>query len=269
MQNELSEALEVALSIAREAGEVIREAFLRPKDVIHKGAVDLVTETDKAVEKLVISRLQERFPTHLFLGEETTEKEVITNEPTWCIDPIDGTTNFVHRYPFSAVCIALCIDKTPVVGVVHNPILGETFYAAKGQGAFLNGKPLSVSPTTELSQAVVATNIGYDRTEKGIDFTLGNLRALLLRSVRAVRLCGSAALGVCDVAVGRVDAYYEWGVRSWDIAAAVCIAREAGAVAMDPSLQELDLTSRRVLVCCSTKLGESMSRVLCHKHPTL
>jgi len=153
-QSQYDSYLNTAKEFALEAGKMIEEAFITVKVIKHKegyvdqqSSVDLVTETDTKVEKFLIENISKRYPDHMFLAEESYKggRYEFTEKPTWIIDPIDGTTNFVHRYPFVCVSIALAINKIVVVGVVHNPILKETFSAVTGKGAFLNNKQIYVS----------------------------------------------------------------------------------------------------------------------------
>jgi len=241
-----------ATEVAIDAGKKIRPAFYSEKVITSKeGHVDLVTETDKEVERFVISSLRESFPDHLFLGEETHsgESEAVADNPTWVIDPIDGTTNFIHRFPFLCISIALCINKAVVLGVVYNPVLEEMFTAVKGEGAFLNGRPISISSASHVYEAVVCTNVGYDRTPQGTTFMLGMLHTLLSQKVQSIRMGGSAALDMCNVACGRVDAFYEFGIHVWDIAAGSLIVCEAGGIVLDPVHSRDDITCRRVIAC--------------------
>ena len=142
-----------------------------------------MTETDKACEELILGRLRAAFPAHCFIGEEETAAAggvlpAITDAPTWMVDPLDGTTNFVHRFPFSCVCVGLAVGKQPVVGVVHCPILKETFHAARGKGAFLNGERIEVSRTSEAQKALVATEIGVARDPAVMDNIMRRVRAV-------------------------------------------------------------------------------------------
>lgn len=185
------------------------------------------------MESFIIGSIKTAYPTHQVLAEESFDGEFynLTDAPTWIIDPVDGTTNFVHRflflslltnifrYPFVAVCIGLAINKIPVVGVVFNPIINELYHAVKGQGAFLNGERIHVSDVKRIDQSVIATNIGYDRTVEGIDFITGNVKNLMAENVRSIRAGGTSAVDMCSVACGRLDAYYEVGIHPWDIAA--------------------------------------------------
>jgi len=254
---QLRHYLEVAITAADAAGALVkrRHSSSEDKHVKEKSAVDLVTEVDVAAEKAIITILKEAFPRHSFLGEESggsAEENRLSDGPTWIIDPIDGTTNFVHMYPFVAVCIGLAINQKPVVGVVYNPIMEEKYTAYLGGGAFLNGRPIHVSSANEIGQALISTNVGYGRSPPVIDFMLGNVRTLLEHKVRGLRMTGSAATLMCDVACGRLDSYFEWGVHSWDVAAGSIIVEEAGGVCISPTqtsrvTDPLNLTARSVL----------------------
>ncbi|KAI8524979.1 hypothetical protein RHMOL_Rhmol13G0191800 [Rhododendron molle] len=155
-----TEFLAVAIDAAKKAGDVIRKGFYVTKHVEHKGQVDLVTETDKACEDLIFNHLKQHFPNHKFIGEETTAAygvTELTDEATWIVDPLDGTTNFVHGFPFVCVSIGLTIEKVAVVGVVYNPIMDELFAGSHGKGAFLNGNPIKVSSQSELVKSLLCT----------------------------------------------------------------------------------------------------------------
>ena len=166
--------LEEATAAATAAGAEIKAAWHETRDVEYKGTVDLVTATDKKCEDLIFQRLQAAFPTHAFVGEESVaaadgKLPEITDAPTWFVDPLDGTTNFVHGFPFSCVSVGLAVNRVPVLGVVVNPILGETFAAVKGRGATLNGASIHVSSVTDLGKALVATEIGVGRDAATVD----------------------------------------------------------------------------------------------------
>ncbi|KAF7803839.1 Inositol monophosphatase 3 [Senna tora] len=245
----LSEYLASAVEAAQKAGEIIRKGFYQTKHVEHKGQVDLVTETDKACEDLIFSHLRKLYPTHKFIGEETTAAcgaTELTDEPTWLVDPLDGTTNFVHGFPFVCVSIGLTIGKVPTVGVVYNPILNELFTGILGKGAFLNGNPIKVSTQTELISSLLATEAGTKRDKKTIDVCTQRINNLLFK-VRSLRMSGSCALNLCGIACGRLDVFFEIGFGGpWDVAGGVVIAREAGGLVFDPSGAEFDITAQRV-----------------------
>jgi len=234
---------------------MVRDTFYKEKNVQHKDAatIDLVTETDQAVEKLIIENIRKTYPDHSIIAEESYKggSYNYTKNPTWIVDPIDGTTNFVHRHPFVCVSIALAIDHQVVMGVVYNPIMEELFQAITGKGAMLNGKPIKVGDAKKINQAVIATNVGYDRTPEGIAFMTGMITSLLKNSVQSMRSGGSAAFDVCGVACGRLDIFYEFGIHPWDIAAGVLILQEAGGISLDPSGKPLDMEARRII--CGNK----------------
>lgn len=245
----LPEFLNVAVDAAKKAGEVIRKGFYQTKHVEHKGQVDLVTETDKACEDLIFDHLKQHFPTHKFIGEETTAANGVTeltDEPTWIVDPLDGTTNFVHGFPFVCVSIGLTIKKVPAVGVVYNPIIDELFTGIDGKGAFLNGNPIKVSSQSELVKSLLATEAGTKRDQATLDATTTRINRLLFK-VRSIRMSGSCALNLCGIACGRLDLFYELGFGGpWDVAGGAVIVKEAGGVLFDPSGSEFDITAQRV-----------------------
>ncbi|CAI9086874.1 OLC1v1020797C2 [Oldenlandia corymbosa var. corymbosa] len=249
MAHNVEEFLTVAVDAAKKAGEVIRKGFYETKQVEHKGQVDLVTETDKACEDLIFSHLKEHFPGHKFIGEETTAANGVTeltDEPTWIVDPLDGTTNFVHGFPFVCVSIGLTIGKVPTVGVVYNPIMDELFTGIDGKGSFLNGKPIRVSSQSELVKALLATEVGTKRDQLTVDATTNRINSLLFK-VRSLRMSGSCALNLCGIACGRLDLFYELGFGGpWDVAGGAVIVKEAGGALFDPSGGKFDITSQRV-----------------------
>ncbi|XP_010538424.1 PREDICTED: inositol-phosphate phosphatase [Tarenaya hassleriana] len=251
----LEHLLAVAIDAAKKAGEIIRTGFYQTKHVEHKGQVDLVTETDKACEDLVFNHLKQHFPDHKFIGEETTAAygvTELTDEPTWIVDPLDGTTNFVHGFPFVCVSIGLTVRKVPIVGVVYNPIMDELFTGVQGKGAFLNGKPIKVGSQSELVKSLLATEAGTKRDKATLDESTNRIN-ILLAKVRSLRMSGSCALNLCGIACGRLDVFYELGFGGpWDIAAGIVIVTEAGGVVYDPSGKELDITAQRIAASNAT-----------------
>ncbi|TVU46301.1 hypothetical protein EJB05_05827 [Eragrostis curvula] len=242
--------LAVAVEAAKNAGQIIRNGFYQTKNVEHKGQVDLVTETDKACEDLIFNHLRKHFPDHKFIGEETSAAlgatADLTDDPTWIVDPLDGTTNFVHGFPFVCVSIGLTISKVPTIGVVYNPIMNELFTAVRGKGAFLNDSPIKASSQNELVKALLVTEAGTTRDKATVDDTTNKINNLLFK-IRSIRMCGSLALNMCGVACGRLDLCYEIGFGGpWDVAAGAVILQEAGGLVFDPSGREFDLMSRRM-----------------------
>ncbi|XP_043688747.1 inositol-phosphate phosphatase isoform X1 [Telopea speciosissima] len=244
----LSEFLTVAVDAAKKAGEIIRKGFYETKHVEHKGQVDLVTETDKACEDLIFNHIKQHYPEHKLIGEETTAAcgtTELTDQPTWIVDPLDGTTNFVHGFPFVCVSIGLTIGKVPTVGVVYNPIMDELFTGIRGKGAFLNGNPIKVSTKSELVKSLLATEVGTKRDKSTVDVTTNRINSLLFK-VRSLRMSGSCALNLCGIACGRIDLFYELGFGGpWDVAGGAVIVQEAGGLVFDPSGSDFDITSQR------------------------
>lgn len=221
------ELLDLALEAARRAGRLLRDG--RPADLgvaaTKTSPIDVVTEMDIASEKLITGYIGERRPDDGFLGEEGAS---VTGSSgvRWIIDPVDGTVNYLYGLPSWAVSIAAEKDGETVVGVVAAPMRDETYHAVLGGGAHVNGTPVRHRPAPPLSQALVGTGFGYLTERRAAQ---AEVARTLLPQVRDIRRGGSAAIDLCDVACGRLDAYYERGLNPWDLAAGVLIAREAGA----------------------------------------
>jgi myo-inositol-1(or 4)-monophosphatase len=227
IETEIAEAHEFAVSLAREAGKLLRERFEGPRDVDHKGEIDLVTDADRASEALIANAIRERFPDHLLLAEEGSTGARSRGAWRWVVDPLDGTTNFAHRYPHFATSIALEHDGDVVVGAVYDPMRDEMFEAAKGMNARLNGEPIAVTPQSALLSTLLATGFPYDLNARDES---SRLWARFNNQTQGVRRDGSAALNLCYVAAGRLDGYWERPVQPWDKAAGALIASEAGAL---------------------------------------
>jgi myo-inositol-1(or 4)-monophosphatase len=220
--------LNFAIQTAREAGRVLAEKFGRALRVSNKGDIDLVTEADIASERLIVERIRSYHPRHAILTEESGDVVAlgdVDSDYKWIIDPLDGTTNYAHGYPVFCVSIALEHEGRVVVGVVHDPTRDELFAAERGQGATLNGRSLRVSETSELNDALLCTGFPYDVRDRG-DFAR-HFRNFIMRA-QSVRRDGAAALDLAYVAAGRFDAFYEEGLRPWDVAAGVLLVEEAG-----------------------------------------
>ncbi|XP_050699804.1 inositol monophosphatase 1-like isoform X3 [Eriocheir sinensis] len=269
---EVEKCFEVAMRLVKEAGKVVREAIKEQKNIETKtSCVDLVTESDKAVEKLLIEGLTQAFPGHKFIGEETTadtgSKCVLTDDPTWIIDPIDGTMNFVHSLPYTCVSVGLWTGRTGQIGIVYNPVLEQMFTAKKGGGAFLNGERIHVSGCKDLSQALVFAEMGTSLDPEKVKTVLTNLTTLMPR-VHGVRGMGSAALGIAAVAAGWGDIYYHQGLHCWDTAAATILVAEAGGCVCDSKGGEFDIMRRRVLCAATPELAQAIAGLLKQFQPT-
>ena len=228
--NALLDAAEV---IARRAGALLIDKLAEARTVDFKGEgrINLVTDADTASEALILAELRARFPDHAVLAEESGESG--HGRYTWIVDPLDGTTNYAHGVPH--FCVTLAVEG-PVegggtellAGVVFDPTRGECFTAARGQGAFLNGRRLSVSTAASLDRALVCTGFPYDLHEQP-DLPLA-LFSRVVRRARGVRRMGSAALELAWLAAGRFDGFFEFGLKPWDIAAGALLIQEAGGV---------------------------------------
>lgn len=218
---------DLATAIAEETGAVLLEALHDVRSAVgsKSSPTDMVTEMDRAAEYLIVRRLRESRPDDGLIGEEGTSV-ASRSGVTWVIDPLDGTTNYLYRLPAFSVSIAAETDGDVVAGVVHNPVLAETYAAAAGEGATLNGSPLVIGEAPEMTSALVSTGFGYDPDRRREQ---AEVVARLIASVRDIRRFGSAALDLCSVASGRSDIYFEQGCQRWDMAAGALVAREAGA----------------------------------------
>jgi len=230
--------------IAREAGALLMSYFDRHIKIEYKGDVDLVTAADRASEKLIAERLQERWPQHGIVGEEGTRTDTGA-EFRWYVDPLDGTTNFAHGYPVFCVSIALARrDDELEVGVLYDPTRNELFAAERGQGATLNGNPIHVSKTARLAESILGTGFPSHKRHKNPNIYF--YQQITLRS-HGVRRAGSAALDLANVAAGRYDGFWEFNLNPWDTAAGVLIVQEAGGKVTRFDGTPFRLDSREVL----------------------
>lgn len=220
----MTRELEVAIAAAEAAGEVLRSAFGQRLDVEYKGQAELVTEADEEAEQKIEEVLREAFPDHGMLTEESGEREGESGS-RWIVDPLDGTTNYVHGLPFFCTSIALERGGEVVLGVVHDPIAKETYVAERGGGSTLNGEPIEVSDAEEPAQALLGTSYPDDPEE--VPKALGLFEGFT-NLARGMRRLGSGALDLCYVAAGRLEGCYEQGFSAWDIAAGALIVKEAG-----------------------------------------
>ncbi len=244
----MTEELEAALAAARRAGDVLREGFGARHQVRFKGEVDIVTETDERAEEVIREALLWAYPSYGMLAEEGGEKAG-EDDARWIVDPLDGTTNYAHGLPLFAVSIALEKAGEVVAGVVHDPMRQETFVAERGRGARLNDEILGVSETDELVRALIVTGFPYDREE--VPAALDLFGRLSMRT-QSMRRLGSAALDLCYVAAGRLDAYYERGGYAWDVAAGSLILEEAGGKITDYKGRPFETEGKEVLASNGT-----------------
>lgn len=221
--------LEIAERIAREAGAVLMEHLDRRIGFELKGDFDLVTAADRASEKLVVERLKAHFPDHGIIAEEGGG-HTSASEYRWYVDPLDGTTNFAHGYPMFNVTLALEKGDEMIAGVIFDPLHNEMFRAGLGSGAYLNDAPLSVSSAARLQDSLVST--GFPSHNRGSNFNIHFYHQMAM-STHGVRRGGSAAIDLAYVACGRLEAFWEFGLKPWDLAAGKLIVTEAGGTATD------------------------------------
>ncbi len=252
--------LATAIDAVRRAGAIQQAAFGGDIDIRKKGAIDLVTEVDLAVERMIRALIAERHPDHDILAEELGGPPAgARSRYCWIVDPLDGTTNFAHGLPLFCCTVALEVDGRLEVGAVYDPTRDELFTAERGRGAFLNGKRLRVSSADRLIDALLVT--GFPYTVQARMPELLGLFGAFLAEARAVRRLGSAALDICYVAAGRMDGFWEQGLNAWDIAAGVLLVEEAGGRVTSLDGGPFDLRAGRI-VASNGLLHDDMLRVI-------
>lgn len=280
----LDAVLSTAQRAAREAGTLIRTAWrATPESATEdkSNSVDLVTETDKKCEEVVFGILRKDYPDDRIIGEEEAGQdkyEPLTDDPTWTVDPVDGTTNFVHRFPQSCVIIAYIEKKEVLVGVIYDPIADELFWSKKGCGAFLDSPShdgslrLCAAKVETLNKALISMEVGYGRDEVAASLVTGALSKVLRAGVRGVRMAGSTGLNMAYVAAGRLSAAFEhgdWargaGPKIWDFSAGKLIVSEANGVTRDLlswGNGPLDLMGRSQFSACTPQLADEILALL-------
>jgi len=239
----MSNHLDRAISIAHEAGSLLRYYFERRVHFELKGDFDLVTEADRASEKLIVERLKQHFPHHAVLAEEGSGHES-NSEYKWYVDPLDGTTNFAHGYPIYNVTLALEKRGELIAGVIFDPNRDELFTCEKGSGAFRNGARIRVSQSPRVEESLFST--GFPSRRRHLDVNIHFYYQLAMAS-HGVRRGGSAAIDLAWVACGRLDGYWEFGLSPWDMAAGKLLVAEAGGTCRDMHDQPHGLTSPHIM----------------------
>jgi myo-inositol-1(or 4)-monophosphatase len=223
--------IKTAIEAARRAGKILKDNLGQIKEISHKGEIDLVTEVDRLSERCVVETIKTRYPDHQILGEEGEANHITASAYKWLIDPLDGTTNYIHGLSLFCVSIALEKDDELIAGVVYDPMHDELFVAEKGRGAFLNQEPIQVSQVEKLEKSLLVT--GFPPTiwqNYGNNFE--HFKNFSLRC-QGVRRLGSAAIDLCYVAAGRLEAFWERGLKPWDMGAGAIIVEEAGGRVTD------------------------------------
>ncbi|XP_011302310.1 inositol monophosphatase 2-like [Fopius arisanus] len=265
ISREIERYFQAARKLTLEAGKLIKAAIEAEKNVMAKGNQgDIVTANDQEVEKILISGLSSEFPEHKFMAEESAENSplILTDVPTWIIDPIDGTMNFVHSFPQCCISVALAINKILEVGIVYNPCNEELYTARRGQGAFLNGKPLKASGVTELSEALMIIEPGMLRRSRAKrDITKGRMEVLCTLA-GGIRNVGSAALGLAYVARGIIDIFHIDYMQPWDVAAGFLLVSESGGIVIDTKGGPPNLLEPLIIASGTRQLAQEVSQLL-------
>ena len=235
--------VETAAEIAREAGAIISEFARRRIGFELKGAYDLVTEADRSSERLIVDRLRQHFPTHAVMAEEGGGNTG-SSEYQWYVDPLDGTTNFAHGFPVYNVSIGLERAGELIAGVIYDPTRDEMFQAELGSGAFLNHQPIHVTPTARIDDSLSATGFPSRKRHQNINI---HFYYQLAMTSHGVRRAGAAAIDLAYVACGRLDFFWEFALKPWDMAAGCLLVREGGGVCTDMRGAPLDLRGPHIL----------------------
>jgi len=239
--------IEKLKNIVLEAGKIVSKGYHANKQVKHKGLVDLVTQYDIETENFILEALKKDFPDYALIGEES-HKGIYHYEKAIYIDPIDGTTNFVHGIPHLAISIGVWEGDKPTMAVVYNPILEEIYWAVAAEGSFHGEARLSVSQQSDLQQSLIATGFPYAKVNRGIEYrwVIQSLSDLL-PNIRDIRRLGAAALDLCYLAEGKTDAFYEIDLKPWDVAAGILILLEAGGEVTNLSGKTYDFNDKGIV----------------------
>ncbi len=256
---EIAEVREAAEEAARRGGAVLRQRFLGPRVVTLKGAINLVTDADRAAEEAVLTFLRHEFADHRIVAEESAAVDAPGVEPRWYVDPLDGTTNYAHGVPHFCTSVAIWRDDQPLAGAVYQPLLDQLYSAGRGAGATVNGEQLSVSPCAALGEALVATGFPYDVWTKP-EAPL-RLFTAALGKARGLRRLGAAALDLAYVAASRFDGYFELGLFPCDVAAGILLVQEAGGrvTTLDGGASQLH---DRQILATNGRIHAELQRVL-------
>lgn len=258
--------LYVAVRAARKAGDLIARSYEDTSGLkIHeKRDRDFVTEVDQKAEEIIINEIKRHYPSHGIVAEESGSSNPQA-DIQWYIDPLDGTTNFIHGFPHFAVSIAAWQDGRPLLAVVHDPIKNEIFEAKRGGGAFLNRRRIRVAQAEETSRSIFASGLPPYRRAEQIDIFQKRME-VCMRDTEGYRRAGSAALDLAYVAAGRLDAYWEGGLCSWDIAAGILLVQEAGGIITNIEGASVNLDECDVL-CANAKLHRQFLQLLKKAQP--
>lgn len=260
-KSKLNKCLKDAEYIAIKAGKYSLKYFGAPRKVSKKGKTDLFTEIDLKNEETIKKYLTKRYPKFAFLGEESNSFE--DKDFSWIVDPIDGTSNFIHGYPFYCVSIGLAYKGYPILGVVYAPLTNAVYKAHIKSKAYKNGKVINVSSSGKLIESLIITGFYYNTAT---DENFLNNRMIdfenMVRNSLAVRRDGSAALDICMVAEGAADGFFEFGLSAWDICASTIILKRAGGIVTNINMKEYDIFSKKQYIASNKKIHKEMLKTL-------
>lgn len=258
----LDKCLEEAMLVAEKAGKYSLKFFGSPKTIKKKGKNDIVTEVDIKCEEIIKHHLSKKFKDFAFFGEESQEENA-DKLFSWIVDPIDGTSNFTHGYPFYCVSIGLAYKNVPILGVIYAPLTNSTYKAHIKSRAYKNNKIINVSKTKNLIDSMIITGFYYNITTDD-DFLKSRMSEFenVSREVRAIRRDGSAALDLCFVAEGVVEGFFECGLSAWDVCAGIVIIKQAGGIVTDMSLENYDIFSKKQCVATNKHIHKSLIELL-------
>lgn len=251
--------LKTAIKAAKEASKIIIESMKTVKIIDYKSVINILTDTDLKSEKKILSIIKEKFPNHSFYTEESLDNK-ITQDDLWVVDPLDGTTNFFHKFPHFCVSIAHLYKRKVDLGVIYDPFKRELFHAEIGKGTFLNNRKITVSNTEKLSDSLLITGFAYERGEI-LKRNLRLIEKFFDSGTQGIRRTGSAALDLCYVACGRADGYWEFATKPWDHAAGSLIVTEArGRITkIDGERYEVFIND---VIASNSKIHEQMLKIL-------
>ena len=253
----INQIFQTANSAIEKASKIVMDAHKLPKITEYKGKTDLVTKTDRQSESVIISEIQKVFPEHGIIAEES-DKINVESEYQWIIDPLDGTTNFVHNYPAFGISIGVLYKGQPICGIVKELPANHTYSAIKEKGAFCDGKQIRVSDVNSLDQSLLVTGFGYEHGEKWS----ANMELFkqFTDITQGVRRLGAAAVDLCHVASGKIDGYWEFDLQPWDSAAGTLIVREAGGKVTKMDGTEYSVNKKQILAT-NGKIHDTMVKI--------
>ncbi|MFQ5456139.1 MAG: inositol monophosphatase family protein [Nitrospirota bacterium] len=256
---ELEEIKKTAIKAVQKGGEILKRGLEEDIRIDYKGAINLVTDIDRRSEEAIIGIIKKSFPEHDILAEEGGEKRGSLSDYKWIIDPLDGTTNYAHRFPCFCISIGVEVNGEILIGLVYDPARDELFLAEKGKGAYLNGRPIHVSSIDSLIASLLVTGFSYDIR----DSSKNNFEHFCNMSLHAqgVRRTGSAAIDLCYVAMGRLDGFWELKLSPWDVAAGYLIVTESGGKVTDFFSNSFSVYSKEILAT-NGRIHDGMLKIL-------